>query len=53
MATMIDAMTLLVIERYELMIALCIDAPCPRAALNEGQNENKNIVPTIDTRSER
>ena len=50
---MIDAMTLLVIARYVLIIALCADAPLPIAELNEGQNENKNIVPTIETRSER
>ena len=45
-------MQLLPIERYVLIIALCIDGPFPSAPLNEGQYIHKKILPTIAIVSE-
>jgi len=45
-------MQLLPIERYVLIIALCIDGPLPSAPLNDGQNIHKKILPTIAIVSE-
>jgi hypothetical protein len=45
-------MQLLPMERYVFIIALCIDGPLPSAPLNDGQNNHKNILPTIAIVSE-
>lgn len=41
--------TLVPIERYVLIMALCCYTPEPRAALKEGQYMNRKRVPTIAT----